>query len=621
MTIRRRGRIIPVTLAMMSVAVFASTAGCSSAPDQPRLETGVTSESCSPKSEAPNGSVASGRFSAGIRQNRSEIADSTEIRLHEFEVTPLETVGKKVCEGIGKVSKVNKPKAVGRFVVVLEENHTIQAAQIEQALMLSRLYREFRLRDVGLEGFVPGQTFDTGWFQKLPNDTDKIPVATRLLKEGEISSVEFAALVYPDLKVFPIDDGALYHKVPLSEATDTAPLKYLIAIAETTVEDEAVVEDFSRLKKRIEDKKPVSADPIKLLLIKASPWVRERYNLMTKLHQDPDIIEGVKLYREIQEKADETGAIRLLDENVTNGMDTLIKFMEGASKRSDSLVRATLEVARKVNGPVAMVIGAGHTKQVCRALESAQQSYLLLTPNSLRDTGRYSALAQSLFDRKVKGLSVDGGLLGEALNKREHPPVRVSQPFVEAKAELYLIIAKIGGSGGGNRPPPPDGTLPPEMDPSDFRYVRVDPATIQHIGEETIFMATMYPDDPRWRTNIWARVGRDGGPGTDRPPGKDQTVDDYLKAALQEVQDEAKRDKAQADRVDLALAEAVKAAKAAEEAELQAKDKERNAVDARKERENEAMESKKFGGGAARKGSRTGVRGSQEAGEGDLEGS
>ena len=529
----------------------------------------------------------------------------------------LEVVGAKACEGVGKVSKVYEPKHDGRFIVVFEENHGIRAGRIEVALMISRLHNQQGLRDIGLEGFVRDQPFDTEWFRKLPDVPDKTEVATQLLKEGEINSVEFAALVYPDLKVFPIDDARYYRKVDVTFAMEIAPLNYLIAIARVTVSDKSEIEHITRQIKRAEGKKPTSADPFELLL-NANPWTRERYNQLVHHSQDLDIASEVNFYREIERKAIETGAVKLLDVKTRQNMATKIRYTEGAGNRSASMVRTTLEVARKVNGPVAMLIGAGHTKQVCEKLEAAQQPYLLLTPNSLRGTGRFSMLERNAYQRKVGGLTVSEGPLGEALNKRENPKPVVSERFFQAKTELYLITAKLGGAGGGSGTPPPNGTIPAGMDPGDLngRYIRVDPNTIEYLRNgEKIFMATINPDDPLRNATIWVRVSPGLGTGAPRGVSRDKrlfqkpgevsvfqgfsrpgpifetvskTVDDYLKAALQEVLGEAKRAEARDERVASARARVAAAAKEAEDEESLFKGKQQRVVDALKELEAQA---------------------------------
>ena len=62
----------------------------------------------------------------------------------------LKTIGGRVAEGVGYVGQFTDT-GVGAKVVVCEELHNSRAGQLQQAVMLVRLYEKHGLRDIALE--------------------------------------------------------------------------------------------------------------------------------------------------------------------------------------------------------------------------------------------------------------------------------------------------------------------------------------------------------------------------------------------------------------------------------------------------------------------------------------
>jgi hypothetical protein len=166
-------------------------------------------------------------------------------------------------------------------------------------------------------------------------------------------------------------------------------------------------------------------------------------------------------------------------------------------------------------------------------------------------------------------------VLGDILSKKEKPKPVVSEPWFEAKTELYLLAAKVGGSGGGRKPP--GGGPPIGLSPEDFngKQIRIDPMSFVWVGDEIIFKVTLYSDDPQRKADAWVRVS------STKKPVPDRGIDEYLKDALQSIREGGARIEKKVKQAEEVQADAYKQAKAAEEAETAAKEKEEVAKELR----------------------------------------
>ena len=118
----------------------------------------------------------------------------------------------------------------------------------------------------------------------------------------------------------------------------------------------------------------------------------------------------------------------------------------------------------------------------------------------------------------------------------------LSEPPVQAKAELYLFTDRIA-RGILGPPNPPGGGQPPYGFPEEAfkgRWVLVDPARISIIsdtedgkGRAVLFPVILNPNDPTRRTEIWVKAGL----GVAMVPGQErENVESMLMKALRDVQ-------------------------------------------------------------------------------------
>jgi hypothetical protein len=126
--------------------------------------------------------------------------------------TSLRDLTQDVSHDVAFVGK-NSEAGSGAPVLILEEAHNSRSSLIENAIVLTRLYRRFGLRDIALEGYLKdGQILDAGWYtdRSFVTPLDRARVAVRLLKEGEISAPEFMRLSFTDVNLIPAEISSEY---------------------------------------------------------------------------------------------------------------------------------------------------------------------------------------------------------------------------------------------------------------------------------------------------------------------------------------------------------------------------------------------------------------------------
>lgn len=396
--------------------------------------------------------------------------------------------------------------------MVFEETHTSRAGQLEIALMLMRLHDQHKLRHISLEGAV----FDKGelpakWFHDLPDSKEAVQekerVAVQLLGEGEISSAEFMALTFPDTQVRGNETAEEYN-VEMSKNSSAAPLYYLVAIAEKSA-TQTQIRQFNGLMQEKKQKEALD------LLLRADPWVYERYQKLTDRTNFPSSEELIVIYKEIEAKADSGSA--QIDAEARSGMRDAKNFFVTASKRSCTMVRNTLAMCDAApKSPVALIIGAAHTAKVVELLKAGKVSYAVISPNSLVEKSERGDLLLTAYDRKLEQQSVDApGLLGAFLSARRKPTSILDKQWFQAKAELYLIARLLANAAAGGDKPP-FKNLDAQLNA--LTAIKVDPASYQvvKVGDQNrvLFKVTARIDDanPNRTVDIW-------GGGWKQPPG------------------------------------------------------------------------------------------------------
>jgi hypothetical protein len=361
--------------------------------------------------------------------------------------TPF-SLGNDTYAGAGKLGDAKgttKP-----FVVVFDEQHASRVGQVQIALMLSRLYHTANLRHLGLEGSVLEKPPNLAWFTSLPDAGTRQAVALQLLREGEVSAAEFAAMVLPGFQLHPIETAEQYN-IGLSDKAENSYNAYLVTIALTTM----TIDQQNHANTLLKQNK--NEEAIKYV-VDTNPWTSQRYQLLHRVRPVPTTDEMQKLGAELEAKAQEVSADVA---DYRKDFQDARTFFDTATRRSTTMAANTADVATQRMSdcaPIAMDIGAAHTTQVTSALGQENMSFAVVSPSSLASDSNDGSLSTEAYDRKVKSQSVDpAGALGAFLDGRHKPPMASQNPWFKDKARLIYDIVTISrtvaAAGGAGQPP------------------------------------------------------------------------------------------------------------------------------------------------------------------------
>jgi hypothetical protein len=147
---------------------------------------------------------------------------------------PVSQMGLAIAKDVGKVVAAGQGRSNGP-IVVFEERHDSRVGQMEIALMLLRLQRQYGLQMVSLEGAMAAKgNLPVAWFANAADNSEtkraREAVAVRMLRDGEIGAAEFIALVRPQVQVRGNEIQSEYDVTP---PNGNPPVSWLLRIAST----------------------------------------------------------------------------------------------------------------------------------------------------------------------------------------------------------------------------------------------------------------------------------------------------------------------------------------------------------------------------------------------------
>jgi hypothetical protein len=348
-----------------------------------------------------------------------------------------------------QTSELNDTKGTSRpFVVVLDEQHASRVGQVEIAMMLNRLYHQDNLRRLALEGaVVEKKAPDVGWFTSKPDAGIRTTVALQLLRQGEVSAADFAAMVLPGFTEQPIEKDDQY-EVDLSAKANQSYTGYLVAIATTTMTPDEITKADDLLNQKKDD------EAIQFI-VGTNSWTSQRYQILNRTTPIVTTQEMQQLGAELDQKTTEVNADVA---DYRTDLQAARKFFDTVAQRSDTMAKNTLKIATDSVGecaPIAMDIGADHTTDITGFLSQKNISYAAVSPLSLSTDANKGSITLDALDRKSKGQSIDPASgLGSFIDGRHKPPPVVDQDWFEAKADLtYAAVVIARAAGGGKQPP------------------------------------------------------------------------------------------------------------------------------------------------------------------------
>jgi len=403
-------------------------------------------------------------------------------------------LAKEIADGVGEVQQSIPGGAKGP-VLVLEEYHTSRVGQLQVGVMLLRLYERHGLRLIGLEGALQSpQPLDGSWFQKAGGEAGqplREDTGVRMLAEGEISAAEFMALLFGQVQVRGMEVEKEYGVLPDSEGSPVAA--YLLKIAEKKLTQSKI----RKINSLITDGKQKEA----LEYIKNSdPWVRGQFEMFSqKSISTPELANQI---REIEDEARKLGVE--VEPKVKDGLQKTLNFYETASQRSTTMTSYLVNLlGSSPTVPVAMTIGAAHSKEVMDKLRSGGVSCALLRPVAFNPI--FASLSLDEFERKngLKWARITNGTLGHILNGSHKPPPVIGTAIAQSYASAYMAVMLVSEAARGGMRVPDDV----QTQLAGLPGLQVDFGSFQQVdGYDVIFRMWLTGTDGQKR-EVWVRAG------------------------------------------------------------------------------------------------------------------
>ncbi len=398
-------------------------------------------------------------------------------------------------------------------IIVFEEVHSSPSGQVEIATMMNRLYEDYNLRQIALEGyFTDSPKLDYSWLPEFPPFLAKQPIRERedvivqQLQDGEISSGEMMAAIYSDIVITGVENESEYSYDPPDSAWN-APIFYLYQIAAPGMTNDEV----DKANGLISDKKILEALEF---IISTDEWTNQEY---AKINDDKTIIsaEGwLSILDEIEAKA---AGMDISDDD-KKAMADLRKFYDTASQRTETMVKNTLAIDS--DAPIAMVIGAAHTELVVKQLKEQGVSFAVVRGSSLANNLNKGDLTWAQYNRKTANQSIDlPGTLGAILDGRKKPQPVSNKLWFHSKTDVYIAVDMIARAVASGKKPP--------FDDIDAKFTNIKISPIEVKGNNVIFSVTA-PDDNGKDITIWIRARAN-------PNAVKQLLSDRLKSAHDDI--------------------------------------------------------------------------------------
>jgi len=331
----------------------------------------------------------------------------------------------------------------GRVIFLFEERHDSALVQVEIAIMLNRLYADYGLRHIGLEGLAESEgPLDCSWAHRPPPYHPGRPITPRedvivqTLQDGEISAAEMMGLIYEDVVVDGIDDAALYAIPAPSGEAWSAPYNYLYSIA-------------------LAGMSQVERIAWQALLDQGKEWEAFQLAVSTdeftqrafeRLEDEVDVAspsELIALYGELRAVAERVGAE--LPPGAPEALDRLAEYMETVDRRSRALAENMLAlVEAHPEAPLAMCVGAAHTDRAVEAFAAAGVSVVAVRTRAQAEGTEAGLLSAEAFFRKHALLSVDpDGWLGSFLDGRTKPPPVSREDWYKTGLAIRELLQRV----------------------------------------------------------------------------------------------------------------------------------------------------------------------------------
>jgi hypothetical protein len=337
----------------------------------------------------------------------------------------VDKMAASITQKAGKVIQA-LPGDPNRVIILLEESHAFTLGQVESAIILNRLYRDYGVRTIGLEGLAAGQSLNLAWAHRQPPFTPDNPSTARedvilqTLAEGDANSVEALGLIYNDVTVAGIDNASLYAVQPNPDIWN-APYNYLYTIALAEMTDANIKSAWKGL---VDQKDLQGAFDY---AIQNDAWtqpLRQRLDDPTASAEDWQSITLQILAKSAELKV-------IISSEDAGNLKALQDYLNVVMQRSDAMAANLLKLSQANPGrPVPAVVGLMHAHRIEEQLHAAGVTLVEIRYNSQISGSLAGAIQSEAYLRMDKGQSVQGaGTLAAMLDGRRKPAPRANQPW------------------------------------------------------------------------------------------------------------------------------------------------------------------------------------------------
>lgn len=432
----------------------------------------------------------------------------------------------QACKGAATVSRVVPPGKAGQTLVVLEETHNSLAVQLELAAVLVRLHAS-GLTDVVLEGYLKDDVTGAArkpvsrdWFSKaagsLPSDVQR-ETASRLLMEGEISAAEFLFLGYDDVKLIPAETVSV-RGGDYNEKHTEAVIKAIGLISEAVLQSAVAkgrvdIAKFNQLATLVQsaaddEAKKQAVQALMNYISTLDPWLMSAYGTLTNadLAARAALTDQARLHEELDGQAKKWG--------VTVDNQLLKEGAEFFRQREKANAVMLTSIPKLESRLVALNVGAAHTGGIIELLKKMGLGVIVVTPLSLHDKAGRLTTAQ--FEAKQQLRSVyDTGHIARVLKmipaitapKKKKPEPSSTEPWCQAKGELYAFMSRITRGILGS-PQLPGGGQPPfgfENDAFRGEFFFIDLRRVRYLPAETAILFPIALKNEPERVVLWVK--------------------------------------------------------------------------------------------------------------------
>jgi len=309
-------------------------------------------------------------------------------------------------------------------VYIFPEVHNSRLIQAKIAWALDVLKEQRSINTIALEGMYKGEIMTA---EKITYRTEKAQHAVQLalFERGEIKAAELIYLVNGSL-VFGIENKA-QHDVTISEAAEQA---FFQALLRSIIVDKGI-ETYNQGAASY-NKKEIDIDAF----LSLNPWTFETYKIVYQGESTTEI------YKRLEELEDKTK--NLLDAKTRAYFNEVKVFYKIAYERSLTMANHVYSTLQEKNEPLAMIIGANHTKDITDFFIENGVNYYVFNPTGLFDYNIWTDLSNDEYDQKEAGLPVlrNGQIQKFFINSR-YPRITVDKEWFKKEQNFFLLVERM----------------------------------------------------------------------------------------------------------------------------------------------------------------------------------